>query len=218
MTYDEIKAVVRINVIDMFRFNLTCAYLRKKGIFVVAFSLVCFIMSIVSFAISDPTSGFLFLLGALIYTVLVPINLYYKAVLHVRRYKVNERDLFYTFSGQGLHIESEDNKVIIAWESIARIVETNNQIVVFINRVQGYIVPKRYFDTNIEPLQDFIKNEISEKKYNKFLISKNGIVIPKNDKKERITKAEFLAKINKNKEKVVKVTKDMKEKISGKNN
>ncbi|MDF2820977.1 MAG: hypothetical protein K0R15_1418 [Clostridiales bacterium] len=179
MTFEEIKAVVRINVIDMFRFNLTCAYLRKKGLFAIAFSLLCFVMSIVSFNIKDTISALLFLSGGLIYTVFVPASLYYRAVMHVKKEKANERDLFYTFNEQGLSIASEDNDFSLAWESIARIVETNRQIVVFINRTQGYIVPKRYFETSMEPLKDLISNKLNEKKYKQFLINRQGIVIPK---------------------------------------
>ena len=165
MIIEEIKAVIKINTMDMFRFHLTCAYLRKKGIFAIIFSLLCLAMSILSFVLRDSLSGIVSLVGALLYTVIVPGYLLYKSYMVINKDSKQDKEMFYTINSDRIIVTSRGKDIAIAWESLSRIVETNSQFIIYINRVQGYIIPKRYLDSTIEPLNSLIIEKLEESRF-----------------------------------------------------
>ena len=132
MIIEEIKAVIKINTVDMFRFHLTCAYLRKKGIFAIIFSLLCLVMSTISFVLRDSLSGIVFLVGALLYTVIVPGYLLYKSYMVINKNSEVDKELFYTINSDRIIVTSHGKDIAIPWESLSRIIETNSQFIIFI--------------------------------------------------------------------------------------
>lgn len=197
MIIEEIKAVIKINTMDMFRFHLTCAYLRKKGIFAIIFSLLCLAMSILSFVLRDSLSGIVSLVGALLYTVIVPGYLLYKSYMVINKDSKQDKEMFYTINSDRIIVTSRGKDIAIAWESLSRIVETNSQFIIYINRVQGYIIPKRYLDSTIEPLNSLIIEKLEESRFKdyKFNLGKLKSVSIKKQNFKKVNLQQIFKKI-----------------------
>ena len=63
----------------------------------------------------------------------------------------------FTIADEGLIEESDSNTNIQKWNSIKSIEQNNQLIIVFIDKIAAYVIPKRFFNDN-EQMNLFIEN------------------------------------------------------------
>lgn len=137
----EISLPVHMKVSYMYSFLFQHLHRSFKGIFGVCISiaaLVAFVMSLDGS--TDTTRKVILLVIGLLFTVINPIMILFKAQQQVMLSPIFKQPLQYTFSTEGMKVAQGEEEQFVTWEQILEVRKTSSILILYTSRNSGSIV------------------------------------------------------------------------------
>lgn len=137
----EVSVTVNMKVKYMYSFLFQHLHRSVRGIFGVVLSLAALVMFFLSLGKgTDGTRLVILLIIGLLFTVVNPIMLFFKAQQQVVLSPVFKKPLTYTFSGDGMTVVQEDQSQFIEWNQVLAVRKTALILIIYTSRNSGSIL------------------------------------------------------------------------------
>lgn len=142
INYDGLKFSVKIGGDDMVNFVLRHSYSGISGWGGVVLSIAAIIYLIVSFSSLDMVGRAALALIGILFTVVNPLMLIYKARRQVKSNRMFDIPIEYTLSDDVLVIEQGEEQLTVPWENIRLVKDTKRSLIVYVTKIRAFIWPK----------------------------------------------------------------------------
>lgn len=137
---ETVQVKVCVGKKELFRFLLYHNYGKPLGILQVAFSIGCLIWAAVSWGEVRLFSSLLLILMGCMFTILEPVNLYWKAMQQAKQ-PFFSRSMCYTFSAEEITLTQGEETASAKWDELWKIVRRPSAIYLFFTPVRANIIP-----------------------------------------------------------------------------
>gem|GEM_PF-690254 len=91
--------------------------------------------------------------------ILVPFSIYRSAKKNFTTYGRLQEKIFYEFTQDQIKISGETFNSEFSWDKTYKILELNNWILIYQNRIAANIIPKESFGENLDEFKRYVKNK-----------------------------------------------------------
>lgn len=160
----EVKLRILINTSDMYNFLLKHTYSNVYGVIGIVLSLSSLVYLSLSYQQNRPLGNAILLVIGLLFTVVNPLILFYKAKYQIRNNPIFKEPLEYCMNMNEILVKQESQQVQIDWEEIDQVVETKCCIIIYISNIRAYIFPKSKMSGEYEAFMELIMQRVDTKK------------------------------------------------------
>lgn len=161
---EPLQFEVKLETGDFWRFSLHHSMSGMTGIFNILFTAVAIFLLIARWGVLSAGQRLLLVVCALIFTVLQPLLLLRKAHAQAKQ-PAMKIPMLLTFGEEGLHVEQNDQQVQFTWEQMARMERVSSMIILYMDRVHAYLLPKRIMGEREEALCRMAKTHLQPDQY-----------------------------------------------------
>lgn len=158
----EVKFSVQITVKDMFLFLLQHSY---RGVSLLADAIVTFGavgLLLAGFGEGDPVKIGALIFVALLFPVIHPLQLYFKARKQVKKNDVFKKPLDYTLTDEGITLSQGAEAQSFTWADVYQVRENRSQMLVYTGRVYACVWPKRALAECEDEVRELFKKYLPE--------------------------------------------------------
>ena len=150
---EGIKQDIQIDADDMYKFQMYHTYHTGQGILSIVLGIVSIAAGIVLFVSGSEritTLDVVFYIGVgLVFIGYYPISMKKKAPMMISGSAILSHPLHYTFSESGITVEADaaanvaeaESRAVLPWENIFKVTLTKEQLLIYSNKVNAYILP-----------------------------------------------------------------------------
>lgn len=149
---------ITISVKDMQGFVLRHTYKSISGWFGVIISLVALGMVCYGWNTYGNMEKTALIILALLFTVVQPIQLMFKARNQVKSQEMFKIPLIYNLCDEGIVVRQGEQKVSILWEDISKVVNTKKAVYIYTSPVSAFIFPKEQLG-DVDEFLGLVKHE-----------------------------------------------------------
>jgi len=146
----------------MYIFQLRHSYLCVSGII----GLLVSISSLVYFFITKNSNAqgqnVLLILGACLFTIIFPWNLFTKSYRMVKLTPVFQKPLNYKFDEAGITISQNEENALLPWADVTKVLETSSTIYIYTSPKNGYIMPKEQYVDKVDKVKNIISTYVDK--------------------------------------------------------
>lgn len=139
---NEVKFSVQMQVMDMYRFLMYHAYHGFGGIANIILSGGALILFLAGVGKGDTFARVMLILIALLFTVINPIFLLYKAAKQVKLTPMFSKPLDYLVNEQGIKVSQGEEELQTSWEEVTKVVETTKAFYIYLSLTRSYLFSK----------------------------------------------------------------------------
>lgn len=162
----ELKFEVRLTARDLWGFSMYHANHGFQGAFNVIFTLAALFLLIFRWSTLTMSYRGLLAVCILLFAVWQPLILYYKARKQAKAPVVQDL-MTLTFREAGLTVEQNGQNVEFTWEQMGRMDRFPNMIVLYMDRVHAYLLPKRVLGDQEEALCEMAREHLKKEQLRK---------------------------------------------------
>ncbi len=155
------KADVRLDKMDLFRFMFYHMYMRPTGLIYLLVGMGALAAGIWFLSSGNGSGVFLIVISA-VYFVLQPLFLYMKAAQQSRQ-EVLQRNTVYLIDGTGLHAFQGADSSSLPWDKVYKAVVFAGELIIYMTDVRANIIPIRTIQDKEETLS-FLQEMLPKKK------------------------------------------------------
>lgn len=159
----EIKINVNMKVKNMYEFQMRHAYISFMGIASLAFSILAFLYLCLNFASMQTSQKVLLIIASLMFTVINPIWIFVNASKQVKLAPTFKDELIYELNENGIKVVQNDQELPIEWEDVQKIVETKNNIIIYLSRIRAFVIPQSDIKDKKDEVMELLKNSVDAK-------------------------------------------------------
>ncbi len=155
----EVKATVKLTTKELFSFLMYNTYSTVTSFIWIILSIGAFIGFFYMLGMPEANPVYLaVLLGiGLLFTVVQPIMLYFKAKKQVMKNEAINASLHYTFSKAGIGVAQGELSAFSNWDEIMKVTSNKTLIMLYTSRINAYIIPKASVGEALDDLKGLIK-------------------------------------------------------------
>lgn len=157
----SVKITVTMTDSVMFDFLLRHTYSRPSGIMSAIFTVVALALGIGNCVRGDVGGGILLLIVAGLFLTM-PISLLRKAKAQVKR--VFALPLEYEISDAGITVRQGEREETTPWSAIMKVVGTGKSVIIYLNRMRAFVLPKESIGENYGRLREIIRAALPKEK------------------------------------------------------
>ena len=161
-TDKKVSLTIQMKTGYMFNFLYWHSYHGIQGIINYGISAVAVILLLCNFMEDSETVRFWLIILALLFTVLNPALLYYKAVRQVTMTPMFKKPFTYSFDEQGFTVKQDGATARASWSDVLLIRETGKIIALYMGASNATILPKDQCKENLAELKEFIRKGAPE--------------------------------------------------------
>ena len=158
----EVKFSVQMKTVYMFDFLYWHSYHGITGIINYALSFAGIIALIAGFGKGNAMVAVMLVTLALLFTVINPLSLLFKAAKQVKKSPLFAKPLHYTFHADGFVISQDEKKDSAKWETVVFIRETGKSIILYLGAANALILPKKDIGNQVTSLKDLIREALPQ--------------------------------------------------------
>lgn len=141
----KITFQILVNAKDLWQFSMYHVNRGAQGVFNLIFTAAVLIVLITGWKGFPDSQRLALLICALIFTVLQPLMMYYKAKHQARRPEM-EKPMILQFGNDGLTVRQQEQEAVFAWEQIGRVDKKPTMTIIYVDRIHAYLIPKEFYD------------------------------------------------------------------------
>ena len=137
---------IKLKTKDMFRFNMYQTYTGFSGLSSIVFAAVMFGMAGYTFYThgQEALSNILiYIFAGVLLLVYMPCSLWLRSRQSLKASPVLSNTLHYLVDADGFTVTQGDANGVLAWKQIYKMVATKHLVLVYSNRVNAYIIPRK---------------------------------------------------------------------------
>ena len=154
---EEVSVSVHMKTRYMYSFLFQHLHRSFRGIFGVCISLAALVAFVMSFwEDTDMTRRVVLLIIGLLFTVVNPILLLFKAYKQVKLSPVFKQPLIYTFSDAGMKVAQGDEEQFVSWDQVLEVRKTPSILIVYTSKGSGSILAYKELGENRQKIEEII--------------------------------------------------------------
>ena len=150
-TSDSLRFEMRLTTEDFWKFSMHYSMSGPKGIFNILFTVAAVFLLITRWGTLSEGYRVMLVICALIFTVWQPLLLLNKARKQAKS-PAMQNPMILTFSQEGLLVEQNEQHVQFSWEQMGCMERTSSLVILYMDRVHAYLLPKRILGEREEAL------------------------------------------------------------------
>lgn len=159
-TFQEVKFTVQMKTAYMFDFLYWHSYHGITGIINYALSFAGIAALVAGFGKNNTAVTVMLVLLALLFTVINPLSLLYKAARQIKRTPMFAKPLYYRFDTKGFTISQDSSSDSAEWETVVMLRETGKSIILYLGAANALILPKKEIGTQLPELKKLIRAKL----------------------------------------------------------
>ena len=152
----EIKFSVQMKTSYMFDFLYWHSYHGVSGVVNYALSLAGVAALIAGFGRDNAAVTLMLVFLAMLFTVINPLSLLYKAARQIKRTPMFQKPLEYCFDEKGFTVSQEGKSDSVEWNTVVLVRETGKNIILYMGAAKAIILPKKAIDEQLPELKALI--------------------------------------------------------------
>lgn len=161
-SFKEVKFSVQMKTSYLFDFLYWHSYHGITGIINYVFSFIGIAALIAGFGKGNTMITIMLILLALLFTVINPAMLYYKAARQMRRTPMFSKPLYYKFDTRGFTISQDSSSDTAEWNTVIFVRETGKSIILYMGASNALILPKKEIGDQLNDLKKLIRAALPE--------------------------------------------------------
>ena len=138
----EMRFEVRLTAKELWQFSMYHANAGAAGMFNLIFTAAALFLLVFRWGMLTAAYRLLMFGCVLIFTVLQPMLLYGKVRRQAKTPAIAE-PMYLTFKEEGLLVEQSGQEALFTWEQMGRMDKKPTMIVLYMDRVHAYLLPKK---------------------------------------------------------------------------
>ncbi len=154
----KVKIEVLLKTKDMFAFLMNHTYSSISGfvgIILSACAFIAFVYSVDNPNMTIEYKGVLLVTG-LLFTVIQPIMLYYKAGKQLKRNEFFKKPINYSFDEKNVIISQDEDKAEYTWEDVFKITSTKKLVILYLTGSRAFVLPKEAFGEQYSTFREIV--------------------------------------------------------------
>ena len=165
-SFKEVKFSVQMKTIYMFDFLYWHSYHGITGVINYALSLAGVAALLAGFGKGNTVVTIMLVALALLFTVINPLSLLYKAARQVKKSPMFAKLLHYKFDTRGFSISQDNNSDSAEWKTVILIRETGKSIILYMGAANALVLPKKEIGNQLADLKKLICTALPEQAKN----------------------------------------------------
>ncbi len=145
---------------DMYQFNLYHAYHGFQGIAATLVGVWVLIMAAVTFGKVEIMYTLLYLVFGVVFLVYVPVSLNLRSKQQIRSSEILKQALHYKIDDTGVHVSQGEETADLEWKQIYKMAATKNSLLIYSNRVNAYVIPRKAIGEQYEKVVGLAVNHL----------------------------------------------------------
>lgn len=144
----EIKLKVELNEKEMFNFMMKHTYSTISGYIGLLLSvcaLIGFVMTVGNEEVTI-TYKLVLIFTALLFTVIQPLNLYFKSKSQVKNNESINKPLEYKFTDSLIHISQGEEQADYEWNQVTKVSASGLCLFLYVSKYRAFVLPRRCFE------------------------------------------------------------------------
>ncbi len=162
----ELKFEAKLTVKDLWAFSMYHANAGLRGVFNLLFTAAALFLLVFKWGSVPVSSRILLVLCVLLFTVWQPFLLYTKARKQAKAPAIRDA-MCLTFSEEGLKVEQSGQTAEFAWDQMGRMDRMRSMIVLYMDRVHAYLLPKSVTGEQEEALCEMARKYLPKERRRK---------------------------------------------------
>ena len=159
---NEVKFSVQMKTAYMFDFLYWHSYHGITGVINYALSFAGIAALVAGFGKGNTAVTVMLILLALLFTVINPLSLLYKAARQIKRTPMFAKPLHYKFDTRGFSVSQESTSDSAEWESVLLIRETGKNIILYLGAANALVLPKKEIGNQLPDLKKLIRDALPQ--------------------------------------------------------
>lgn len=144
---------IKLTPKDLFGFNMYQTYRSTQGPVSVILAILVMVIAGVSFSKGEIGYGILYVAVSILFLLYIPGTLWSRAKLTMKKNEVLAGTLHYEISEEGIAVSQGEDQGLLAWDQVYKLVSNKNQVLIYSNRVNAYIIPRTQIPGQYEDLR-----------------------------------------------------------------
>lgn len=154
---EQVSFSYQTKVGDMFRFLMYYNYIGIKGVINLVLSFGALALFVTG-AGKNPFNNAMLILVALLFTVISPVMLYYKAAKQVKLSPMFLKPIDYTIDSEGIKVFQDGETGKLSWSEMVKVKETAKDFYFYTSLTRAHIVPKEAIKDQLDTLRRVIRS------------------------------------------------------------
>lgn len=159
---NEVKFSVQMKTAYMFDFLYWHSYHGITGVINYALSFAGIAALIAGFGKGNAAVTVMLVLLALLFTVINPLSLLYKAARQIKRNPMFAKPLEYKFDAAGFSISQDGKTDSAKWEAVVLLRETGKSVILYLGAANALILPKQEIGDKLDALKALIREALPQ--------------------------------------------------------
>lgn len=157
-----IKFDIKLATDDMYRFNMYHAYTSLQGILSVVMGLFIIGVIVISEQFQDFLTVLPYIALAFVFLLYIPVTLRFRSKRQIFASEILKGVLHYTLTEEGVVVSAgrETEQATLPWSYVYKIVTTKSNILIYSNRVNAYIIPKKQVQGQLSEIYDIFEKQM----------------------------------------------------------
>lgn len=157
-----LTASVKIKTKHMYSFLLHFCYSSIKDWFGVFLSIIALVVLVVRFEQLDDMGKIILLLIGLLFTIINPVMLYFKAKKQILLNPIFKNEIVYQFNEEGIEVCQGETTAAVAWEQIFKVIVTRKLLLIYTSKIHASILPLDQIEQ--EKILPYIEKHVPKEK------------------------------------------------------
>lgn len=163
MEQKSVKLFVKINTKELFSYMLRHTYTSRSGVFGLILSLIALGLLAVGHAGGDPFQTVVLLILGMVFTVINPIMIYFKAKGQAESNPVYQNEMIYTLDANGITLKAGKAEETVPWENIRKCRKTRVIYILYTTRIHAILLPIESMKGDRELVEKWIDTKVRGK-------------------------------------------------------
>lgn len=155
-SHKEVKFSVQMKTSYMFDFLYWHSYHGITGVINYLLSFAGIVALVLGFGRDNPVVTVMLIMLALLFTVINPLSLFYKAARQIKRAPMFAKPLQYQFDTRGFSVSQEGSTDSAEWSSVVLLRETGKSIILYLGAANALVLPKEEIGDQLGDLKKLI--------------------------------------------------------------
>lgn len=133
---------IKLTIKDIYRFNMYQTYSGMQGWLSVAVAILLLVKTVKTFGTVSATYTLLYALMGIVFLLYFPFFLYVRSKHSLAASEALRETLHYAVDENGFAASQGEASGLLKWEKIYKMVATKNNVLVYSNRINAYVIPR----------------------------------------------------------------------------
>ena len=158
----KVEFDVNLEQKHIFKFNMRQAYKGAQGLLSIMIPAIILGRLYVYYGQMDICQILMHVGLGILFILYVPVSLWLGAKRTLKKNSVLSNTLHFVFSENGISVMQGEEKAEFQWENIYRMISTRELVLIYTNRINAYIIPRKQMGTQYTELKQLANTKLEK--------------------------------------------------------